>query len=379
MTAKRHLLILAALVGGVLSMNALPQVQMSVNYQYANLAYPGALLTLPNAINNGGSVVGSYFDASSNQHGFLFRDGKFYSIDVPGSTATEAMGINDFGDIVGDYQLPGPLNFHGFIRHRGEFSKLDEPNAAFGTKALAINNSGVIVGSYDDAHGYIYRNGAFRTYDAPQLPGETPNTQLNGISNLGWVAGQVFTGGIWRGFWIAGGDFGFLESARGIDSEVTAINSHGDIVGCHDSNSGFISFGLERKEPKEGVAEPFPRQHRLASCTTGINYARAVVGIYFTVSKPYGFLAVPSIILTASQPLDHSVQPNPVKLVATASGTHDITQIQVWVNYKQVFHVKGNSLNTKLTLPTGPNQRLVIQAVDSQHRTAKVVASVTVH
>jgi len=378
MNAIRGFLVLGLLVELLYTTTASAQVRTAIAYKYANIVYPGALLTLPNAINNANTIVGSYFDAASNEHGFVFHAGKFSRIDFPGATATEAMGLNDLGDIVGVYQLPGPLNFHGFVRHNGAFTTLDDPAATFATRPLGINTQGTIVGSYDDAHGFIYEHGTYRTYDAPQTPGETSNTQLNSINNLGWIAGQVFTAGIWRGFWVKGDDLDFLEAAGANDSEALAVNGHGDVVGCHDTNSGFISLGAERSGEAEN-AEVFPPQQQLASCATGINYARAVVGIYFTAKRPYGFVGVPALSLAVNGPADHSSQRNPVRITATASGNSRISQIQVWLSYKQILHVNGATLNKSVNLPLGSNQRLVIQAVDSHGVTAKLVENVTIY
>jgi probable HAF family extracellular repeat protein len=46
--------------------------------------------------------------------GFLLDDGMYTTLDVPGSTATFAEGINNLGQIVGDY-LDGSGNRHGFL------------------------------------------------------------------------------------------------------------------------------------------------------------------------------------------------------------------------------------------------------------------------
>lgn len=354
------------------------QTATSVTFNYARIQYPGAILTLVNGINNSNVVVGSYFDSADVAHGFVYRQGKFSAVNFPGASATEVLGINDFGDIVGVYQLPGPLNFHGFLRHNGVLSSIDDPNATFGTMAFGINKAGEVVGSYDNADGFVLENGKYRTLNAPQLRGESPNTQLNGVNNLGWIAGQVFTGGIWRGFWIVGGDFDFLEPAGAIDSQVTGINGRGDIVGCHDAQSGFVSFAVENGEGPE-ASEQFPVQTSLASCASAINYARVVVGNYFTVQKPYGFLAVPALTVNVTSPKNNSSFPNPVRISATAMGNNPISQIQVWVNSKQVFHVTGSTLNTTRSLPVGTNERLVIQAVDSKGISTKVVETISVH
>jgi hypothetical protein len=51
---------------------------------------------------------GSYFDRSFSVHGFLYHNGKYARLDVPGSTETEALGISNAGDVVGVYQTFGP-------------------------------------------------------------------------------------------------------------------------------------------------------------------------------------------------------------------------------------------------------------------------------
>jgi hypothetical protein len=61
-----------------------------------------------------------------------------------------------------------------------------------------------------------------------------------------------------------------------------------------------------------------------------------------------------------------------------ASDPNPISQIEVWVNYKEVFHVSGGTLNADVTLPVGSDERFVVQAVDSKGNIAKVIDSITV-
>jgi uncharacterized membrane protein len=240
---------------------------------------------------------------------------------------------------------------------------------------LAINSAGTIVGSYDNAHGFVYQNGKFRTLDAPQLEGEPAQTQLNGISNLGWIVGQVFTGGIWRGFWVENGKLHYVEPAGQTDSEATGINGRSDIVGCHDSRAGFVSF-LAGNYP--GNMGTYPPEQAVVSCAVAINYARAMVGNYSSMNNSNGFLAVPALTLEVSNPLNTSFVTGPAHVVATASGNNPISQIQVWVNGKEIYYVPGATLNASIKLPTGTDERFVVQAVDSKGVIAKTVKTITV-
>jgi hypothetical protein len=56
--------------------------------------------------------VGSYWDGTTN-HGFVLDQGNYTTLDVPGSTFTWANGINDSGQIVGSYEDAGGT--HGFL------------------------------------------------------------------------------------------------------------------------------------------------------------------------------------------------------------------------------------------------------------------------
>jgi probable HAF family extracellular repeat protein len=84
----------------------------------------------------------------------------FTTLDVPvpgaaGSTA--AFGINDAGQIVGDFRDSTGF-FHGFLRDSGGlFTTLDVPGATF-TSARGINNADQIVGLFVDPtgeHGFL--------------------------------------------------------------------------------------------------------------------------------------------------------------------------------------------------------------------------------
>ncbi len=84
--------------------------------------------TNPLDINAPGEIVGLYNSApDGRRHGFLrSKDGKFTRIDFPGSTATNANGINRRGDIVGHTLVNGKR--HGYLRKKnGEFTQKAVP------------------------------------------------------------------------------------------------------------------------------------------------------------------------------------------------------------------------------------------------------------
>jgi uncharacterized membrane protein len=379
--------VLAPAAAVILATAAFAQTSTVVTFKYTQLDYPGAASTVANGINNGNVIVGTYVDSAGLLHGFRYASGAFTAINYPGSGQTTALGINDQGDIVGWYTIGTSTTGtppHGYLLHGGTFKSIDYPGNTFGTTAVGINKNGVIVGNFDNSQGYVYQNGTFTLLNAPQQAGELIDTVLNGISNLGMVVGAVFTGDDWRGFWTPsnGSDFDYLLPLFSRDNQAYGVNGRGDVVGCQNSGNPFIIFNSEAGEGTESN-ERFPAFEVPSnpldqySCPRSINYARVMVGDVGL--SAHGFLAIPVLTLNVTSPANKATVNNPVHVAASASGSNPISQMQVWVNYKQVFHVSGGSLSASINLPVGSNERVVIQAVDSKGVVARTAYTLTVH
>jgi hypothetical protein len=82
----------------------------------------------------------------------------FTTIDVPGGASTAAHGINNSGQIVGSFnQVSNVIQSHGFLDTAGSFTTIDVPGVNF-TEAFGINDSGQIVGRFeatDGDHGFL--------------------------------------------------------------------------------------------------------------------------------------------------------------------------------------------------------------------------------
>ena len=72
-------------------------------------------LTQALGVNDLGEIVGSYVGADGNTHGYIDNNGVFTSFDPPGSASTTINGINDKGDIVGFYTNPTTDTVDGFV------------------------------------------------------------------------------------------------------------------------------------------------------------------------------------------------------------------------------------------------------------------------
>jgi hypothetical protein len=155
-------------------------------------------------VNDSKIAVGFYIDASGLSHGYTYdiKSGVFSAnIDDPfaingGSTVTAA--INNKGDIAGFYTDTGPTNtasvIHGFVDNHGVFTTVDAPGATT-TELLGLNAQGIAVG-FDTVNvngtmvtrGIIYNThtGTFTTVDAPNASG---STVFNGINDKGDIVG----------------------------------------------------------------------------------------------------------------------------------------------------------------------------------------------
>jgi hypothetical protein len=128
---------------------------------YTSIDVPGAAKpygTIVWDINKSGESVGGYWDGT-RAHGFLLSGGVYTTLDPPGSISTTAVGINNFGQIVGWYADASDI-WHGFVLSSGTFTTVDYPSK-LNTFLFGINDNGQIVGAYDMQGGFIYQSGTF--------------------------------------------------------------------------------------------------------------------------------------------------------------------------------------------------------------------------
>ena len=128
---------------------------------FTTLDYPGAPATGISNLNNAGTIVGDWADASGVSHGFVYKHGTFTRIDAPGAgtgpnQGTIVQAISSNGVMAGVIQ--NDSGQFGWLLRGGEFSQLNDPNAAPGTSFLndLSSNARYAAGYYQDANGVTH-------------------------------------------------------------------------------------------------------------------------------------------------------------------------------------------------------------------------------
>ena len=189
---------------------------------------------------------------------------------------TSAYGINDAGQIVGEFRTGGPTGpTHGFLLSGGAYTQLDVPGTLSGTSAYGINASGQIVGSYNGTLmsgglGFVLSGGTYTALTPPPFGVEAFTAY--GINDSGQIVGgysvqQFRPPGInIAGFLLSGSTYTNLISTVGL-APATGINNVGQIVAPNGLLSGGTFTPLS--VPGSGVTNAW-----------GINNLGQIVGSY---------------------------------------------------------------------------------------------------
>ncbi len=189
---------------------------------FTHFVYPGSLGGHANAINDSGQIVGEYY-ATLTQHYAYIRNPNGNFADL--GPAAGANGINNNGAVVGDSYLRDAT---------GNVTPIAFPGAS-STSVEGVNDSGQVVGEYCCVSGSVVPfirspSGSFTDFPTPQLLG----SRFLGIDNSGQILGFSQSTG------------NFLRDAAGAISRITffpdrmqvlSVNSKNQVVGVLAANS----------------------------------------------------------------------------------------------------------------------------------------------
>ncbi len=135
---------------------------IGANYSFTSLGSLGGNQSSPFDINNTGQIVGSSYDSSNGEYGFIYQNGTMSKIIPTDGIWSNLSSINDSGEAVGTSGILPAGNAHGFVYSGATFTDLGSLGGDR-TYARGINSSGKIAGysynSSNNVRGYIYDNG----------------------------------------------------------------------------------------------------------------------------------------------------------------------------------------------------------------------------
>jgi uncharacterized membrane protein len=151
----------------------------------------------------------------------------------------EARGVNAGGDVVGDAG-GGTL-----WKRSGEQIKILSPRGKHPTSPRAINDAGMVVGTYGKSHGIDHCLGWTQqegSYDLG-LPAGATTCVANAVNDRSWVSGYVYNPVSQNAFAFIWKDrhFHLLPILEGTQScQALAINRHGEAVGICSDDRGYV-------------------------------------------------------------------------------------------------------------------------------------------
>ncbi len=195
--------------------------------------------TIPTGLNNLGDIVGTYNTGATLPDGFLYRSGRFQTVQAPGNQTVSPSAINDLGAIVGIEPNGDSSSFSlgpAFLDVGGRFSIIDQPDAA-STIPTGINDFGQIIGNTTDSEGhdqgYLDTYGAITRLHYPR----SADTLTAGLNNLDEIVGfyAIIFEPPAHSVALISGQVAPINYPGSPFTLVTGVNDFGQIVGYYET------------------------------------------------------------------------------------------------------------------------------------------------
>ncbi len=220
------------------------------------------------------------------------RESRTYSyqtLDYPGASQTIFWGLDDFGDLAGQYTVKGEAS-HAMTYHHGKFQPLaPEKLGTYFSAAGGPNDAGTTFGGYADAsgiqHGFVIRGHQFETVD---FRGHL-NSNVDAVDTFGGILGVYWDAdGVYHGMLSRNGNETPFDVNGARDTYPLGLNSEGDSVGYWDTD-GVVTHGYVRCANGRIAALDVP--DAAATAAFAINDRGQVAGYFVdTAGRLHGFV-----------------------------------------------------------------------------------------
>ena len=195
----------------------------------------------PVAINRSGTVTG---DGNGGKIFIASSSGARLIRGLPNEDL-RASSITNSGTIAGVYGHQH-VGMAGFIHKSGVYTTISPPGASR-VSSMGINNAGIVFGTYYTGvgqHGFVKIDNTYASFDFPGAM----TTSVIGVTKAGLVIGNFASDAQSAGFvWYQGSYFPLAVS--GFETQLTAINAEGDIVGLFYNTKNGTTVGFVAKCP----------------------------------------------------------------------------------------------------------------------------------
>jgi probable HAF family extracellular repeat protein len=267
-------------------------------YNFQTLDYPGDTFTQLLGINNSGDIAGYHGVAVNKGFTYNAKTG-FTDENYPGSSMTQVIGINNEPFKTSGFYTNKRGKTFGFTDYQGTFTTIGFPSAPF-NQLLSQNDFGQAAG-YFSKHGdgaqpwfpYVVGEKGGLTFELLTLPGSV-SAQATGIDNSGDVCGFTFdSAGNMHGFLLVHGTYTQLDDPSGVGAtQALGLNNNGQVVGSYTDSSGnshgFVytasSSSWQTIDDPAGIG---------STIVNGINDKGVLVGFSGISPTNNGFIATP--------------------------------------------------------------------------------------
>ena len=259
-------------------------------YAYRTLDYPGASQTVFWGLDDEGDLAGQYAVAGGVPHAMAYRDGKFAPLAPShlGTYFSAAGGPTAEGTTYGGYADAAGVQ-HGFIIRRGRFETVDFRGHK-NSNVDAVDDCGRILGVYWDAdgayHGMLSLDGNETPFDVSGARDTYPLGMNRAGDSVGyWDADGRVTHGYLRH---ANGQVDPLDVPGAASTAAFAINDHGQVAGYFADTTGALHGFVRTGQHVQQLDMP----GGVATIVTSLNNRDSVAGEYFDASGVrHGFVA----------------------------------------------------------------------------------------